>query len=257
MRKANLRNLGMLVLAGLMLILIPTSAKADFLDFTVDEGTVPGANAGTFVADKLNGGYAEVITFINGTFVTNAYAQFGQYFANEGSDFVTSQLGGVDANGYGLYALFSSDGAVVGNSFYGQNSQFVLYIDPENDTTFALGATGADPVVVGNDGDDYMIMEAYSLSSGFGILVPGIGGFFDLWFNDPTLTADGQEYYPDMPQLFLVANVDGDFDTFTISGTQTLTGDVSAVFQVVPEPGTLALFGIGLVGTAIAIRRRR
>ena len=179
MRKANLRNLGMLVLAGLMLILIPTSAKADFLDFTVDEGTVPGANAGTFVADKLNGGYAEVITFINGTFVTNAYAEFGQYFANEGSDFVTSQLGGVDANGYGLYALFSSDGAVVGNSFFGQNSQFVLYIDPENDTTFELGATGADPVAVGNDGDDYMIMEAYSLSSGFGILVPGIGGFFD------------------------------------------------------------------------------
>lgn len=257
------------VALGFGLASLPASAVGVFQEFTVDEGSVPGNLAGTFEADKLNGAYTEAITFDGaGGFDAAAFADFGQYLANEGTTLIVgSQLN----TNYALYALFDSSGTVAETApgiftFTGTSGAFSLFIDPDQDTTKALGATGSDPITLANDDDDYLIAFATDLTSATGILVAGVGGFFDLVFNDFTLTTGDQSgafagdqngvlYYTSPSPFYFRVNVDGDFDSFSITGTQTVTGDVSAVF--VPEPGTLALVGISLLGLGGLSRIRR
>lgn len=248
--------------------LVSLSARAVFEDFTVDEGSVPGNAAGTILADKLNGGYSERISFDGlGGFDATVFADFGQFFINEGTLLVASQLN----TSYGLYALFDSTGTIAGGpdlfTFTGTSGAFTLWVDPLQDTDKTLGATGSDPVTLGDDSDDYLIAFANNLTAATGILVAGVGGFFDLVFDDFTLTSGDQSgafggdqngtlYFTDPSPFYLRVNVDGDFDDFTVAGNQTVTGDVSAVFAV-PEPGTLALVGISLLGLGGLRRIRR
>src|SRR6188768_3416597 len=64
-----MRGLAALTMAGMGLALTPATAHADFLDYLVAEGTVPGATgAPTITADQLDGNYVEKIAIAGGNF---------------------------------------------------------------------------------------------------------------------------------------------------------------------------------------------
>ncbi len=229
-----------------------------FMDYVIDETPYGGTEE---TVDKLNGAYQEVITFtpVGGgifTFVTAAFGDFGQYLINDGTSEVDTAL---KAGAYDLYAVFTSSGLADTNGafpvFSGAVGDFELYLDVNDDTVGTLGATGSDPVTLVNTADDLFLASSDNLAQAFGILVPPLGGFFDLTFFDIELTMDGENYFVSPDPFYVRAVVDGDFDNFVIAGTQVLTGDVSVVF--VPEPATLTLFGAAIAGLGVSARRRR
>jgi hypothetical protein len=259
--------------------LFATPASADLLDFTVEEGTVPGSNDVSFTADKINGAYSEVITFDGlGGFTATLIASFSQYLSNEGGlPIGVSQLAlppGLIDEQYGLYAVYTASGTVSGGpgefTFTTDTASAELWIDPDLNTAANVGSLpatgGLYPVLPGN-GEDYLILTASNIFFEDNTLTPGTGGFFDIRFDDPAVTGApgcttavtscGADYWPTLFGITFEATVDGDFDDFEVAGTQISTGDLSVVFNDVPEPATMTLLGLGLLASGVAARRRR
>ena len=251
----NLKRFFLNTAGAIALVGVAASAQAEFLDFTIDEGSVPGAAANIVTGDKFTGSYTERLTINPDLSLSfTGVVQFAGLTANEATVSVPTQIGAL--NGYNLYAIFQGSGSfnALTQRFSITSSTLEMYIDADQNTTFAYGATGADGVAVAGAGEDYLIAFANNLAVGSGIA--GVPGAFQAVWDDFALTADGEEYFIAPRPFYLIAEATGDFDQNTFTpGTFDLTGDVSAVFTV-PEPSSIALMGLALLGLGVAARRR-
>lgn len=262
--------------------LASASSHAAFAPFTVSEGSVVGTPANTFVAGKVTGNYIENVTLsADGTFNTQILFNAGTFgdingTTINGSSVTSATAPFADPSKYALYAILSSNGTYVttgaGTTFtFSPGGNLTLSIDPTNDTTFATSATpGAlgNLATTGGVGDDFVI--------GTGAVIGGGGTLSSTCTVNSTincgsfgantslsLTAAGSQFFTAPIPFYNIALTSGQFDFIDVTqfGAQRTTGSLDATFagtpNNVPEPESIALFGVGLLGLGAGMRRRK
>lgn len=245
------------------------AALTDFPEFTINENSVPGTSPlgnSSLTVDQLNGNYTENFTptFTSptgGTFTSDALFTIQGYFLDHSG--VTSLLNctiNIPLVGnpcYNMYATFTADGTFVVNpdgsvNFTGTSATIGLYVDPDQ---------------VHGNADDYLVASSNTLLSGKGQFTPGSstgtpnGNFEILW--EPVLLTTtgcpscGDSFFTAPRPFYLIVDANGNFTENPLQGPfpATVSGSANAFFMAVPEPTTVLLLGIGLLGVGLTKRR--
>ncbi|CAH1189420.1 Flocculation-associated PEP-CTERM protein PepA [Candidatus Nitrotoga sp. BS] len=271
------KNLIAIAVGSLLSLGMATNAMA-LPQFQVDPN-MDNNHTDAFYATSISGSSSERLTanVIDNTLVaTFGYLTFTG-FTNDGpvGNDVGPAFGSVFSTGingdYQLYLTFNLVAKLTSGSLGGAGSQYSLEslnFEVWRDnlstlTNFTAATVGAEAAVTGN-GDDIKLGSG-SLIFGSAALTNGVfGSTVGAALNSKTTytnTTDGDKYFFDPSPFYNIS-----FNAFnntgtgvTSDGTHIAINSAAGVvdFNRVPEPETLALMGIGLLGLGVSLRKRK
>lgn len=275
MKIAKLKPL--FVATGLAMGLVMSASAFAIPQFQVDPDSNP-ATANSFYATSLTGSSSERLTInAGGPGVGNLATSFGYMsfgsFTNDGPlGLPTGTVPAIDSGlgiNYGLYLTFDlvatlATGTVgtIGSTYYLTSLNFNVYHDSDfaaaaTRTMFSAATLGSEASISQNAGDT--LLGSGSLIGGLAD-INGAGGAQLNSFTTYANNAAGNLFFVDPNPFYDLA-----FNAFnntssgvTINGTHVaITAAGSVDFNRVPEPATLALLGMGLLGMGVSLRKRK
>lgn len=248
-------------------------AAAVYPDFVVNEAPASG-KTNIFTADKITGNYTETAKFTattanTGTFSLALLFDVQGFAKNDGTAAVAPlYLNGFEPDGYKMYGLYTAGGSYVttgANTHFTFNSgTMALWADKNSNTTFIDPKDGVSPILAAaaSATDDDLIGFGSTGVNGDGDLLPTnqsciVGnncGSFGVNV-DFALTAFGKTYFTSPVPFYNIAFNSGVLNNFDVAGVQDINGVMNITFNRVPEPASLALIGIGLMG--LGFQRRK